>query len=514
MVVMNWALLGVGAALQSALQVGGMPVAGVQAGQSAVSAPPAVAEPQEGTPEGTPTPGQAQGEPSQNDAMQDGGDGTVAPVAEAVASAVVHRPLVVNSPDGALRAVLVGAHINADVARTTHALVAQRGQLVQWVSLPFSDLPDAAVAPDSKTIHCLLRTAAGDDVIDSIDPATGLSIGRIAVDPMLPMGAKRDRSMAVTVGYRGTAPCLAFPMACGTLALVEFDAGEYEVCSFIRPTRLVCGADAWLEQARALASQGDCDAALYALETAIESDPADPRCYRELANFHGRQGDSTAKLVSLELGMERLFEGAGGAVTGSWRVGTPEARLALEYVAASKDIDGVPGAHQALDRAMSLYPCMAQAVFLRAELLFEADRPEEALLAIQGAVAQLDPNADLSDAYHDVGRFLIKHDRRIEALRYLEDAYALGERSEFLFRSLATICEEEGERERAATWLSELAKMWRSIHNGESEPGRNARGEARLAKLDAEIAALLTAPAEIERQPEEGPEEEPGPDQE
>lgn len=421
------------------------------------------------------------------------------PLEEAPAvAALVREPMQATSPDGDLQVVLVGAVANAPDARTTRALIARRGELVRWTTLPLEELPAALVVPDADTIHCLSQ----DDELLTLD-ATGVELARQPLAPLLPPLAVRDADTAVTFAYDAAGVCLAVPLECGRLALVQFhdDAAlPYQVCSFIRPTRLACGAEAWLDQARALAREGDDDAALYAYEAAIESSPEDPRGYRELASFHDRRGDEEARLTSLRMAMDRLFLEASGPVTEEWRVGTPEARIALEYVEARRDHGGLGGAHMALDEALSLYPCMAQAVLMRAEMLLEEDDLDGAIDAFEVALSRLGPE-HLAAAHHDVGRFLQRHGCRKEALRYLEDAFALGDRSEFLLRGLADACEETGDHDRAAQWLGALRKRWQEIDNGESEPRRRARWTRRLAELDEEIErvtalALEGAPAD------------------
>lgn len=410
------------------------------------------------------------------------GEVTSQPVA-----ALVEAPLEAASPDGTLQVVLVGAVANAPTARSTRALISKQGELVRWVELPLADLPEAVVVPDADTIHCV--TDDGD--VLTFD-THGASVATARLDGLLPPLASRDLATPITVAYDEHGPCLAVPLACGRLALVGFhgsDEQQYQLCSFIRPSRLACGAEVWLDQARALARDGDVDAALYAYEAAIASSPEDPRGYRELASFHRRQGDDEARLASLRLAMDRLFLEADGPVTNEWRVGTKEARLAMDYVDATRDSRGDGEGHVALDETLDLYPCMAQAVFLRAEMLFEQGDDFGALAALEAALSGLDASC-LAPAYHDVGRFLRRKERPVEAIRYFEDAFALGERSEYLFRSLAVLCEERGRYDRAAEWLGELRAQWRCVDNGDSEPERDRLWARRLEELDAEITRM------------------------
>lgn len=407
-------------------------------------------------------------------------------------AALVRAPLQASSPGGALSVVLVESVANAAAARSVGALVAARGDLVRWVALPLEELPDALVVPDAHTIHCV----TADDRVLTFD-VEGRPVGAARLDDLLPVAGARDPGQPVGFAYDARGVSLAVPLLCGRLALVEFhpaDPEPYGVCTLIRPTRLVCGAEAWLEQARELTRQGDRGAALYALESAVAASPEDPRCYRELARFHDRSGDAEGRLACLRTGMERLFARAGGAVDEQWRVGTPEARLALEYVAASREAHGAAGAERALDLALGLYPCLSEAVLLRAELRLERGDEPGALAVLEDTLARLAPEC-LASAHHDVGRFLRRHGHTRGAIRFLEDAYALGERSEFLLRALAELSEEDGDPARAAEWLETLRRAWHGIDNGSTAPERDARWARRLDELDQEIARLAALAA-------------------
>lgn len=407
------------------------------------------------------------------------------------ASAVTFGPLSAASPDGRLRAVIVGSYANAEVPRSTHALIACDGEVVLWVALPFDEIPSSVVAPNASTMHCVFPGVNGAGEIATLD-AAGLLQGRTSFEDVLPVGGLRAQDQIVGLGYSGEGPCMAVPLACGSVALVDFDLAEqdYGICSLIRPEKHSYGVDAWLKQAHVLTKEGDQSAARYAFEAAIETDPTDARTYREFSNFLERQNQDEDRLACLRLGVDRLYARADGPVTGDWAVGTPSARLVVDFLQATRKIEGDAKCHTLLDEALALYPCMEQVVLMRAELLLEEDEDEAAIYAIDHALALIDPNSDLAAAHHDVGRFLRRHKRDQMASRYLEDAYALGDRSEFLLRGLAGTAEDSGDYLRAIMWLEELAGIWRGTHNGESAARRSARGAARLAGLGDEIDEL------------------------
>lgn len=419
---------------------------------------------------------------------------TTGPVEEALepASAVVFGPITAVSPDGGLRAVIVGSHANAEVARTTHALIAREGAFVEWVRLPFDEIPDAAIVPDARAIHCVFRDAKDGGEIATLDPGGALA-QRVDLRDVLPVGGIPDATSPLGIGYSAHGPCLSVPLECGSVALLEYSSsspGSFGVCSLMRPEKFQCGTDAWLEQARKLQRRGDLAAARYAFEAAIETDPADARTYREYARFHGKQDDAEARLACLRTGVDRLYRHANGPVTGDWSVGTPSARLVVDFLDATREAHGDDACHAALDEALELYPCMEHIVLMRAELLLAEGEDEAAVWTLDNALALVDPNNDLAAAFHDVGRFLRGEDRDELALRYLEDAYALGDRSEFLLRGLSEIAEDAGRFTRALEWLGELRSIWADTHNGETQERRSERAAERLAGLDEEIAEL------------------------
>ena len=408
------------------------------------------------------------------------------------ASAVVFGPILAASPDGDLRAVIVGSHANAEIARTTHALIAREGALVEWVRLPFEEIPDAALAPDAHAIHCIFRDAGASGEIATLDPR-GAVVERVGLRDVLPVGGVPDADSRLGVGYSVNGPCLSIPLECGSVAMLEYSAAlpsPFGVCSLLRPEKFECGADAWLEQARKLQRKGDLAAARYAFEAAIETDPADARTYREFARFHVKQGDAAARLACLRTGVDRLYRRANGPVTGDWSVGTPSARLVVDFLDATREANGDKACHVALDEALELYPCMEHIVLMRAKLLLDEGEDEAAIWTLDNALALVDPNNDLAAAFHDVGRFLRGEDRDALALRYMEDAHALGDRSEFLLRGLAEIAADAGEFARATEWLGELRSIWADTQNGETQERRSARAAERLAGLDQEIADL------------------------
>ncbi|MEM8709593.1 MAG: tetratricopeptide repeat protein [Planctomycetota bacterium] len=436
-----------------------------------------------------------------------------------VASALAYGPLVAESLQSSARITLVASRSSAAESRTVHALIEQPGKLVSWVKLPMTELPESALIVSDDRFVCVTRLASGDTELVTLD-SSGKRHARTLLSGLLPDRAQRTEE-PVSLSATPMGPCLTVPLACGTLALVEMTldvpaatstfpmtpavAGSasvslaadpfFRVCSVILSTKHACGVDAWLAQARQLDRDGDAEAARFALEAAIETDPQDARGYRELAIFHRRRGAVQEQLSCLQTGVERLHADAIGHADDDWQVGTPAARLVLDYVQAAHKGDDVAMADEALHLALTLYPCMEQVVLLRAEALLEEGAPEAAVASLRAALAQLDPNADLAAATHDAGRFLRRKGCHADALLLLEDAFALGDDSDFLLRTLADVSIELDRPGRAAEWLTRLATRWRSAKNGESEASRSRRAEERLAELDDEIAVLLQASA-------------------
>ncbi|MEM9799560.1 MAG: tetratricopeptide repeat protein [Planctomycetota bacterium] len=411
---------------------------------------------------------------------------------DAPASALVYRPLTAASPDGGLRVTVVSSHANADRPRTVFALVARRDRFVEWVGLPMAELPETVIVPNDRAIVCAARDASEGTVLFTFD-ADGRYVDRTPLNALLPPTAERDAASVVTLAASHAGRCLAVPLACGGVALIDFDPESepiYRLCSVERAPKHACGIDAWLGQARDLLRDGDVEAARFALEAAIESEPNDPRGYLALAQLCERIGDDAGMVGCLRDGFERAHADVEDSVTGDWQVGTPHARLALDYVESTRSLHGDDRAHDALAETMALYPCMEEAVLLRAELFFDAGERASAIASLEHALSRLGPSVNVAAAFHDVGRFLARRDEGELALRFLEDAYALGDTSEFLIRSIAGLRADRGEFDVAADWLDRLADRWRSTSNGDSELTRTLRGFQRLAELEREILAL------------------------
>jgi len=398
------------------------------------------------------------------------------------------------SPDGTVHVVVTALRDGEGEPVAAHALVQRPGALVAWVALPRPTLPDAVVAESAQAIHLAYRRAdLGLDLV-TID-AAGAEVGRADTGSLVPVGAQVDVGAAIAAAESDHGPCIGLPLACGSLLLVDFDGGEtagalYSTCRVVRCERLACGAEEWLQRARDLSRAGDHAGELRALEAAIDAAPDDPRVYRAMSRYHERRGDDDRRIACLALALHRLHpRGEQSQRPAAWRVGAPEALLALEYVQARHDRGGAREAHAALDVAESLYPSMEQVVLKRAELLLEEGLVEDAVRVLDLALAQVDAGAGLAGAYADVGRFLVESSQDAHAIRFLEDAYVLGDRSEFLIRELAEATARLGEHDRAAEWLERLADAWSKTLAREDDPQRRVRGEERLAALRAEIAA-------------------------
>lgn len=411
-----------------------------------------------------------------------------------VMSARTLGPIMAVSPRGDMRVTVVASTMGSGQDTTSvRALLARPGQGVRWISLPFRELPSAIFVTQDHAIVCVVPTGPGVSDIVTLDP-TGVLQQSAPLASVLPESSTlaSGEPFQLVAGAEGAA--LAVTLSCGTMALIDVAAGgarDLTVCSLVLPPRHACGVDAWLEQARELARAGDKDAERFALEAALETAPMDPRPYRQLARFLGREGDPQGQIECLQKGLTRLHEGVEGAVTEHWRVGTPKARLAVEYVETARAVMGDAVAGDALDQTLTLYPCMEQAVLLQAELLLDADQPEAAEEFLFGALARLDADVDIAAAYHDVGRFLHRHGHSECALRFMRDAFALGNRSEYLLRSLADLHLCRSEADVAADYLSILADQWRATQNGGTEERRRLIGERRLQELELEIETIL-----------------------
>lgn len=425
---------------------------------------------------------------------------------------LMYGPITARARASDTRVTIVGSHDLAVAQRSVHALIQKPGELVRWVSLPVSNLPEAAIVVAEDRFVCLNTESTGGQTLTAFN-LNGRRLADRALSDVLPEGVKRTRDPVSLVStLEGT--CLTIHLECGSVALVDVDLPDadqnsllvadsadaadptFSVCSLVLSDKHACGVEAWLTQARQLDRAGDVEAAEYALEAAIETDPTDARGYRELAQFYRRRGEEGPQIQCLEAGVTKLHADLQGVADDKWQVGTPAARLTVDYVTALHSGDDGERASEALKRALELYPCMEQVVLLQAEQLLESDDAEAAIESLHLALGQLDPNTDLAAAYHDVGRFLIKHEKPKEALRFLEDAFTLGDKSEFLLRGLADVSLELGEPSRAADWLSQLSSRWRIAKNGSTGQARAERAEQRLRDLDEEITRLIEIAAE------------------
>ncbi|MEM6569870.1 MAG: hypothetical protein AAF957_15780 [Planctomycetota bacterium] len=415
-----------------------------------------------------------------------------APPADALPQIDVLSPRQATSPDGSLSVTVVASSATPERPAGVHALVSRKDALVEWVPLPLDRLPEAVIAPDAERFVCVERDARGATSFSTFD-ASAQRTARARLDDLVPGGARRDPLAPITLAANDRGPCLAVPMSCGSVAFVEvavMPGHDYEVCGIDLSPRFACGIEAWLEQARELHREGDQHAERFALEAAIETEPDSARGYRAMARYFERTGDDEARVRCLRHGVDRVHAEVDGAVTERWQVGSPAARLVVEYAEAVRDAFGDEQAHEALDEVLGLYPCMEHAVLMRAELHFDAGDDRAALQSLYDALSRLSGEADVAAAYHDVGRFLSRMERQDQALAFLKDAYELGDRSEFLIRGIAGLYCQRDEHELAAEWLTRLADHWRTLSNGDSELERRLRGYQRLAELEKEIEEL------------------------
>ncbi|MEM9379689.1 MAG: hypothetical protein AAGB93_07030 [Planctomycetota bacterium] len=418
--------------------------------------------------------------------------------ADALPEFDVLAPRSATSPDGTLSVTVVASSDPLErQSAAVHALVARSGALVQWTPLPLERLPEAVIAPDAERFVCIERDALGATSFTTIDvgpDADARLRARAQLEELVPGGARRDLRAPITLAANDRGTCLAVTMSCGSVAFIEvavMPGHDYEVCGIDLSPRFACGIDAWLEQARELYREGDQHAERFALEAAIETDPDSARGYRAMARYFDRIDDHESRVRCLQLGVDRVHAEANGAVTERWQVGSPAARLVVEYAEAVRDAFGDDRAQEALDEVLALYPCMEQAVLMRAEIHFDGGDDRAALQWLYDALSRLSGEEDVAAAYHDVGRFLSRMERQDQALAFLQEAYELGDRSEFLIRGIAGLYCQRDEHAVAAEWLTRLADHWRTLSNGDSELERRLRGYQRLADLEKEIDALL-----------------------
>ncbi len=420
---------------------------------------------------------------------------------DGVAAAVVLPAVSAASPSGAVRVTVVEGRANAPRPLTVRALIVQPGALASWVLLPLTEAPQHLFVPTDESMVCLDRSLGSPRVVQ-LDLG-GVEVRSRSLASLLPDSSPRALNGSITLGFADTGPCLAIDLGNRDLALVDLSEGQegpLEVCSVVHNERSSDGVEDWLRRSRDLLLEGREVAAQTALEAAKDAFPAEPRVYQQLARIHRGSGDQAAQLQCLEEGLLRSHSATSQAVTLDWQVGTPEARLALDFVETTRRVRGNSAATKALGQALTLYPCMEQAVLLRAELLFSSGEDTEAIASLERAVGTLEGSEELGPALHDIGRFLERQGRDGAAISFMERAYEAGEFSEFLIRDIADLHARVHRPAVAARWLTRLANHWASTANGASAADRAQRGNRRLADLRHEIeelggsAAVVTDP--------------------
>ncbi len=421
---------------------------------------------------------------------------------EGVAAAVVLPAVSATSPSGEVRVTLVEGRANAPRPLTVRALVVQPGALASWVLLPLTEVPRQLFVPDDESMVCV-DGSLGSLRIVQLDLG-GEELRSRSLDSLLPGHTSRALNGAlngaITLGFADSGPCLAVDLGNRDIALVGLGANQgetLEVCSVVENHRSSQGVEEWLRKSRDLLLEGDEIAAQSTLEAAKDAFPAEPRVYQQLARMHRTSGDASAQLDCLEEGLLKSHSVTSRAVTHDWQVGTPEARLVLDFVETTRKVRGNREATKALGQALTLYPCMEQAVLLRAELLISSGKDAEALASLESAIGALGESEELGSALHDIGRFLERQGRPRAALAYMERAYQEGEFSEFLIRDIADLHVEINRPAVAARWLSRLSAHWASVANGASGADRARRGQRRLADLQREIRELTGTAAEV-----------------
>ncbi len=415
-----------------------------------------------------------------------------------VAAAVILPAVSAASPSGDVRVTLVEGRANALRPLTVRALIVQPGALASWVLLPLTEIPQHLFVPTDESIVCVDRSLGSPRVVQ-LDLG-GVEVRSRSLAALLPESSPRALDGAITLGFVDTGPCLAIDLGNRDIALVDLSEGHggpLEVCSVVHNSRSSHGVEDWLRKSRNLLLEGNEVAAQTTLEAAKDAFPAEPRIYQQLARIHRSSGDPAAQLQCLEEGLRRSHSATSQAVTRDWQVGTPEARLVLDFVETTRKVRGNGEATKALGQALTLYPCMEQAVLLRAELLFSSGKDAEAIASLEEAVGALEGSEELGPALHDIGRFLERQGRDGAAIRCMKRAYEAGEFSEFLIRDIADLHVRVGRPVGAARWLTRLKNHWASVANGASEADRSRRGDRRLADLQREIEELVGSEAVV-----------------
>ena len=410
---------------------------------------------------------------------------------DGVATAVVLPALSATSPSGETRVTVVEGRANTPEPQTVRALIVQPGTLASWVLLPLTESPQELFVPDDESIVCVDRSL-GAPCIVQLDLG-GQELQSCSLSSVLPASWNLGEVSSISLAFTEAGPSLAVQMDREGIALVSLSATEgeaLEVCSVVPNQVPTQDVEQWLSESRELLLAGDEAAARTSLEAAREAFPAEPRVYQQLARIHRNAGDRAAQLDCLEEGLRRSHGAVREAVTLDWQVGTPEARLVLEFVETTRKVRGDREAGRVLGQALTLYPCMEQAVILRAELLLASGKGEEAIASLEEAVGALEGSEEAGAALHDIGRFLERQGRHEEALEFMERSFAKGEFSEFLIRDIADLHVRFNQPTVAAKWLSRLADHWGSVANGATGLDRSLRGHRRLTDLQREIEEL------------------------
>jgi Tfp pilus assembly protein PilF len=417
---------------------------------------------------------------------------------DGVAAAVMLPAVSATSPSGETRVTVVEGRANTPEPLTVRALIVQPGTLASWVLLPLTESPRELFVPDDESIVCVDRSLGAPCIVQM--NLKGEELRSRSLASLLPASRNLAEVSSISLAFTEAGPSLAVQMDREGIALVSLGEPEgeaLEVCSVVPNQGSTQDAEQWLRESRELLLAGDEAAARASLEAAREAFPAEPRVYQQLARIHRRAGDRAAQLDCLEEGLRRSHGAVREAVTLDWQVGTPEARLVLEFVETTRKVRGDREAGRVLGQALKLYPCMEQAVILRAELLLASGKGEEAIASLEEAVGALEGSGDVGAALHDIGRFLERQGRHEEALLFMERSFAKGEFSEFLIRDIADLHVRINQPTVAARWLSRLEDHWGSVANGATGLDRSLRGHRRLTDLRREIEELEGAGAVV-----------------
>ena len=246
---------------------------------------------------------------------------------------------------------------------------------------------------------------------------------------------------------------------------------------------------------RERAERRDSAASLEGLDAAVDADPTAPDAWAALTRALHREGEDERAREVLEEAVQTLHGGRTQPVSMRWSVTDPRARLTLNLYEERLTAGDAEGAHATLDDLERLYPCMEEAVLLRAELALGSAADESSGYAaadevLRGTIHLLDGDEERAAAHVDAARFLEERGALEQAVQHLGEAVALGEDREIVLRTLARIEAARGNSLAAAVWLERLRARWENDLESLNDERRRASCAERIERITSEIESL------------------------